>query len=520
MTDRITGPAGRAQALGGVTLPLVGLCGVFFIAFFAYALVDLTGLTKVIDSSFAWSIRVFGFYWQILTLVYFILAWATAVMPGSKAKLGGLDKPEFSTFKWGAMIMCTLIASGGVFWAAGEPIAHFTSPPPYFGDDPGGIEAAYTALAQTYMHWGFVAWGIYGSSLTAIVLLVCHYEKGLPLAPRTILYPLLGRRAIEAPIGTIVDACVLIAVIAGICGPIGFLALQVGYGLNALLDIPDGFATHATIIAVLFVVVTVSAVTGIGKGIQYLSRANVMLALALLLFLLAVGPTWFVIEGYLQGMLRYAENVFGLALYREHGGMFSAPGWEASWTLFFWAWGIGWAPLAAVFMARISRGRSARELVLMTCLVAPIGTTLWFTVLGGTGLALDLADPGAVTGPFVGDDLPAALLAVTRTLPFGLTVSLLFLLLSTTFIITTGDSTSYAISVVAADKPNPSARMRIFWSATLSATALVLVYDGPAAIGNIQSLIVVTAVPVSFFLLPSLWYGPRMILAKAKTPRS
>jgi glycine betaine transporter len=520
MTDETAGPAERAKGFEGVKLPLVALCGAFLVAFFAFALVDLTGLTKVVDSAFAWCIRVFGFYWQLFMLAYFLLALATAVLPGSTARLGGLAKPEFSTFKWMAMILCTLIASGGVFWAAGEPIAHFVSPPPYFGDDPGSVEAAYSALAQTFMHWGFLPWSVFGSSLTAIILLTCHYEKGLPLAPRTILYPLLGRRAIEPPVGTVVDACVLIAVIAGICGPIGFLALQLGYGLDVLLDIPNGFAMHATVIVVLFVIVTMSTVTGIDKGIQYISRANVMLALALLIFLLLAGPTWFVLEGYVEGMTRYVANIFDIALYRENGGMFDAPGWEASWTLFFWGWGIGWAPLAAVFMARISRGRSAREIVVLTSLVAPIVTTLWFTVLGGTGLALDLADPGAVTGPFVGDDLPAALLAVTRSLPFGLVVSLLFLLLSTIFVVTTCDSTAYSIAVVASDGTNPSTALRVFWSATFAATALILVYDGPGAIGNIQSLIVVTAVPISIFLLPSLWYGPRMILAKAKTPRT
>jgi glycine betaine transporter len=520
MADGTTGSIRRAKGFDGVKLPLLALCGTFFIAFFVFALVDLTGLTQIIDAAFAWCIRVFGFYWQLLMLAYFLLALVVAMLPGSTAKLGGLAKPEFSTFKWAAMILCTLLASGGVFWAAGEPIAHFASPPPYFVDDPGSVEAAYSALAQTFMHWGFLPWAINGSSLTAIILLTCHYEKGLPLAPRTMLYPLLGRRAIEPPVGSVVDACVLIAVIAGICGPVGFLALQLGYGLDVLLGIPNGFEMHAAVIVVLFVIVTMSAVTGIDKGIQYISRANVMLALALLLFLLLAGPTWFVLEGYVEGMTRYVANIFDLALYRENGGIFDAPGWEASWTLFFWAWGIGWAPLAAVFMARISRGRSAREIVVMTALVAPIATTFWFTVLGGTGLALDLADPGAVTGPFIGDDLPAALLAVTRALPFGLVVSLLFLLLSTIFIVTTCDSTAYSIAVVASDGTNPSTTLRVFWTAALSAMALILVFDGPGAIGNIQSLIVVTAVPVSIFLLPSLWYGPRTILAKAKTRRS
>jgi len=156
----------------------------------------------------------------------------------------------------------------------------------------------------------------------------------------------------------------------------------------------------------------------------------------------------------------------------------------------------------------------------MTLIVAPLVTTFWFTILGGTGLSLDLADPGAVTGPFDGGDLPAALLAITRALPFGLVLSLLFLLLSTIFIITTCDSTCYTLSVAVSDSDNPPTAVRVFLGAALSATALVLVYDGPGAIGNLQSLIVVTAAPVSLILLPALWDGPRILLALARAQRA
>lgn len=162
--------------------------------------------------------------------------------------MGNLEKPEFTYFQWASMIMCTLLAGGGVFWASGEPLAHFMSPPPLFaGVAPGSAEAVAPALAQSFMHWGVLAWSILGS-LTTIMLMYYHHEKGLPLAPRTLLYPVFGDRAIHGPIGTVADACSIIAVVAGTVGPIGFLGLEVSYGLHALFGTPDVFATRAVII--------------------------------------------------------------------------------------------------------------------------------------------------------------------------------------------------------------------------------------------------------------------------------
>ena len=409
-------PRSRDTEFGDVNLPLLLVSGGFVVAFCVFGAIELALLTRIVDAAFTWSIRLFGFYWQILVLVVFVLALLIAALPGAGIPLGGLEKPEFSTFKWVAMIFCTLLASGGVFWAAGEPISHFVSPPPYFGDDPKTVEAAYSSLAQTFMHWGFLPWALYGS-LTTVMFMVYHYGMGLPLAPRTLLYPLFGKRAIEGPIGLAADASVVLAVVAGFCAAIGFLSLQLGYGLNDLVGTPDTFATHAVVIAVLFAVYTASSVTGVDKGIQILSRVNVVFALILLGFVILVGPSQFILEGYVSGMARYGRNLLSLAFYRESGGLFVEPGWEGSWTMFFWAWYLGWSPMTAIFITRISRGRTVREVVVMLSLIAPLVMTIWFSVLGGMGLALDLADPGAVTGPFEGADLPAALLAITKALP-------------------------------------------------------------------------------------------------------
>ena len=436
-------------------------------------------------------------------------------MPGSKAKLGALAAPEFSTFQWGSMIMCTLLAGGGVFWAAGEPMAHFISSPPLFGAADKTAEAAWPALAQSFMHWGFLAWAILGS-LAAIMLMYYHYEKGLPLAPRTLLYPVFGDKAINGPIGTITDAACIIAVVAGTVGPIGFLGLQIAYGMNALFGIPNDFVTQAVVILVLVGIYTVSALSGITRGIQAMSTANIWLAGALMLYMLIAGPTAFIFEGYFQGLGVYLSNFFPMAMYRGEAGLFGEPGWLGWWTVFFWGWFLGYGPLMAVFVARISRGRSIRSIIILLSLVAPLVTNFWFTIVGGTGISMELTQAGSVATAFEGFNLPAALLAITQNMPMGFVVSLLFMVLTFIFVATTGDSMTYVISVSMSNSEEPSSAMRAFWAVAMGMTALILVSLGSSGIGKLQSFIVITAVPVSLILLPSLWDAARIVLLKGR----
>ncbi|WP_425041117.1 BCCT family transporter [Primorskyibacter sp. S187A] len=417
--------------------------------------------------------------------------------------------PEFTTFSWAAMIMCTLLAGGGVFWAAGEPIAHFLSPAPVFGDLGGDVQAkAHAALAQSFMHWGFLAWAILGS-LTTVMLMHYHYDKGLPLAPRTLLYPVFGERALTGPIGIITDASCIIAVVAGTVGPIGFLGLQMSYGLNELTGIPDNFTTQAIAIMALVGLYTISAITGLAKGIKILSQINVILAAALLVFTLIAGPTTAIFAGFFGGMQVYATHFFEMAMYRGDAGLFGDAGWLGWWTVFFWGWFMGYGPLMAVFIARISRGRSIRQIILTLSIMAPLITNFWFTIIGGSGIFFEIAEPGIVSGPFEGFNLPAGLLAITQAMPMGMILSVLFLVLTMCFVATTSDSMSYVISSTMTTGEPPAA-MRAFWGLAMGVMALILISTESGGIGKLQSFIVVTAVPVSLILLPSLWDALRI----------
>lgn len=337
------------------------------------------------------------------------------------------------------------------------------------------------------------------------MLMYYHYEKGLPLAPRTLLYPIFKEKAINGPIGFIADASCIIAVVAGTVGPIGFLGLQVSYGLENLFGIPDGLTTQIVVIGGLVALYTVSAISGVNRGIKILSQFNIILGVALLGYIVIVGPTGFIFNGFFSGLGTYVANFVPMALYRGDTD------WLGWWTVFFWGWFLGYGPLMAMFISRVSRGRSARGIILMVAIVAPLVTNFWFTVVGGSGIAFELGNPGSVSSAFEGFNLPAALLAITNQLPGGFVVSVLFLILTTVFVATTGDSMTYVLSVAMSNNDHPATSVRIFWGIAMGLMALILISIGSGGVSKLQSFIVVTAVPVSLVLLPSLWDAFRIV---------
>ncbi|WP_372761374.1 BCCT family transporter [Pseudoalteromonas sp.] len=497
-------PSGSAiKGLAGVDIPVFLISGGILVLFAALALYDIDLMSGWIDTAFAFSTKTFGAFWQILLLLTFVIGIYLAIGRTGRVVLGGIKTPEITTFKWISIIMCTLLAGGGVFWAGAEPMAHFVSPPPHFGGETGTTEAAYNALAQSFMHWGFLAWAILGS-LTGIVYMHLHYEKGLPLKPRTLLYPVFGDRVMKGAFGAIVDSCCVIAVVAGTVGPIGFLGLQVSFGLEKLFAIPDTYTTQVVILFSLIVLYTLSAVSGVTKGIQMLSRFNVILAVALMLFILVMGPSAFIIDSYIHSFGLYLDNFIPMATFRGDTA------WLDWWTVFFWGWFLGYGPLMAMFVARISRGRTIREMIMLISIIAPVITCFWFTIVGGSGIFFELANPGVISEPFTGFDLPAALLAITEQLPMGFVISVLFLILTTIFVATTGDSMTYSVSMVMTGTDHPQTPIRVFWGIMMGIMAAILISIGSGGISALQSFIVVTAVPVSLILLPSLWTAPKM----------
>ena len=487
-----------------VDWPVFLFSGGALVVFVLFSVFKVDLVTKYVGIGFDLSIRYFGAYWQLLLLATFIVGAVLAISKYGKVRLGNINKPEMSYFKWIAVVITTGLGAGGVFWAAAEPMYYFLEVPPmHKGITAGTQDAVGPALAQSYMSWGFTAWAIYGA-VSAIILIYAHNHKGMPLKPRTLLYPIFGERIRDSKWGTAADVFCIIGAAAGTIGPIGFLGLQVSYGVNALFEIPDTFITQILIIGALTAVVLVSTITGIDKGIQWLSKLNINMMVIIAIFLLLFGPGLFIINSFVSSYGTYISEFLTISTYRGDET------WLGYWMLFFFGWFIGFGPLVALFVARISKGRTIREIFVVVAVVAPLTTNFWFTTLGGTGIFYELNSAGSVSGPLMDGGLPSAIIAIAEQMPLGSIMPAVFLLLTTLFVVTTVDSMSYSISMSVTGDGDPPKVIRVFWAVIMAVIATILIKIGDGGIGALQSFVVIAAIPVSILMLPILWHAPKI----------
>ncbi|WP_017586832.1 BCCT family transporter [Nocardiopsis ganjiahuensis] len=482
---------------------VVGVSGGLLVAFVLAALIAPAWVSGAVDTAFAWSGRWFGAYWQVLLLATVVIATVLAFSRYGRVRMGGTDAPAFTWFRWVAMVLTTLLAAGGVFWAAAEPIAHYVDAPPQYAHLAGGMEGASVALAQSFVHWGFPAWAIGGSLATLVMMR--GVEKGMPLRPRTLLWPVMGERIRTHWIGAVVDISCVVAVVAGTVGPVGFLGLQMSYIGGEMFGMGSGFGTQVAIIVGLTVIATVSVLSGVNRGIQLLSRINVWAALALILCVVGLSSLPYVVDLFLQASAVHVREFVPMTLFRGDEE------WLGYWTVFFFGWFIGYGPIMAIFIARISKGRTVRQIFVGATVLPAVVTAVWFTALGGSGLWLEQNDPGAISGPYAEDGLPAAALAIVQALPASGLLAMLIVLVTLIFFASTLDTMSYSISSSSMHSGEPSGLVRAFWCVGMGAAAIVLLTVGDNGVEALQSFIVVTAVPVGLILLPTLWSAPRLV---------
>lgn len=487
---------------GKVDWTVFALSGGIIMVFVIAALISMEAVSNFVNASFAFSTSYFGALWQVLAIGMFFMSLYVAISKYGAVKLGRLDLPEIKTFTWVAMIIATTLAGGGVFWSAAEPLYHFMWTPPMYPGVEAATEAAVApAMAISYLHWGFNAWAIV-APLGAIVLLWGHYHKGLPLKPRTLIYPLVGEKLVMGPLGTAVDVFCIISVAAGTIGPIGMLAMQMTYFFERLFSIPDTYATQLVILLGLVIIYTASAVTGIHRGIKWLSSVNAYLTIVLGFTLLLIGPGRFIVNTFLTSFSLYVMDFIPISLFRADEQ------WLGWWSVFYWGWFGGYGPVLAVFMARVSRGRTIREIVLLIGVIAPIITNLWFTMLGGSGLFFELKNPGLISGVLNGAGLPGVLFEIISQMPLSSLLIPVYMILIIVFLATTGDSIAYTISVSVTGDQEPHAGIRVFWGVAMGVVAAILLRIG--GLGALQSWIILTFVPVSFVLWSILITAPKV----------
>ncbi|MGV8562109.1 choline BCCT transporter BetT [Pseudomonas aeruginosa] len=444
-----------------------------------------------------WASQTVGWYYLLAMTLYLIFVVVTALSGYGKIKLGAdHDEPEFSYLSWAGMLFAAGISITLFFFCVSEPLTHFLQPPQ---GEAGTQEAARQAMEL--LHWGLHGWGVF--ALVAMALAYFAYRHNLPLALRSALYPLIGKR-INGPIGYTVDCFGIIATVFGLGADMGFGVLQLNSGLDYLYAIPHTHPVQMALIVLMMGAAISVAVSGVDKGIRILSDINMLLACSLLLFVLFAGPTQHLLNTLVQNVGDYLGHLPGKSfdLY-AYGG---PSDWLGSWTVFYWAWWIAWAPFVGLFIARISRGRTIREFV-FGVLFIPLGFTLaWMSIFGNS--ALEQALGGASELGRVAIEQPSmALYQMLQNYPWSRAVITVTVLVSFVFFVTSADSGTVVLSTLSAhggsaDDDGPK-WLRVFWG---SVTALVtggLLFAG--SIDALKSAVVLTSLPFSLILLLMMW---------------
>lgn len=438
-----------------------------------------------------WITEYTGWFFIITVNILLICALYFAFSKFGSLRLGGVGaQTEFSLFAWFAMLFSAGMGIGLLFFSVAEPISNFASPPVAYSGD---AERAHNALIYTYLHWGLHAWGIY--AIIGLALAFFTFTKKLPLSIRSVFYPLLGER-IYGPFGNVIDVLSVVPTLFGLATSLGFGVQQIASGLNFLFGWPNEIWMQVTLIGVITLAATTSVVLGLDKGVRVLSELNIRVGVVFLALMLILGPTVFLISGFVQTTGGYIQEIVSIGTW---AGTFSDGEWQSAWTFVYWAWWISWSPFVGMFIARVSKGRTVREFVLGVLLVPTLLTFLWMSVFGGSALYLELNGIGNVAEA-VSLDISTALFVMLESFPWYFVTSALGIFLVTSFFVTSSDSGSLVIdSITSGGKLDAPVGQRIFWAVSEGGVAATLLVGG--GLTALQTASLTTGLPFAVILL-------------------
>ena len=504
--------------------PVFVISSIAIVVFIIGSLVFQEGATKLFGDLRVWLTTNLDWLFMITTNLVFLFCVVVAISPLGKVRLGGADaKAEYSYLTWLAMLFAAGVGIGLLFFGVSEPITYFQGG----SYSPLGIETVYDAetvynagnvpdagdpkvqaaaslgIATTVFHWGLQGWAIYG--VVGLALAFFAYNRGLPLLIRSAFYPILGDRIWGWP-GHIIDTFAIFAGIFGLATSLGLGVQQVTSGLNHLFGIPANSLTMVILIVVITAIALVSVMTGINVGIKRLSQFNMILAFVLLLAVIILGPTLYIFRSFFTGLGTYVMKIVPLSNWigREDTGFFH------DWTTFYWAWWIAWAPFIGTFIARISKGRTVREFVIFVLLLPTLLCLIWFSAFGGTAIHQFLTGGyTGVTEKVETYNYELALFKMFEGLPWTTLLSCIGMTLTIIFFVTSSDSGSLIIDIIAAggkvDAPIPQ---RVFWCTAEGLVAIALLLGG--GLKSLQAASLATGFPFAIVLLGMavcVWIG-------------
>jgi choline/glycine/proline betaine transport protein len=501
-SDRSPGDT-NIQRFGFDVHPIVFPVALVIIALFIGATILLgeqaanayTAIFNFVNGTFGWfyilAVNVF-----IVTILYF------AVSKYGSIKIGGVEaEKEFSDFSWMAMLFSAGMGIGLMFFSVSEPLFYFQNVPGFFGAEAGTGGAAAAAMAQTFFHWGFHPWAVYG--LVGLGLAFFSFNRGLPLTFRSIFWPLLGDRIYGWP-GHLIDLVTVFATLFGLATSLGLGVAQVNTGLSyvggdllGLVTVPTGTIPQVLLIAGITAIATASVAAGLDGGVKRLSTLNLYLMLGLLGFLLVVGPTFYVLGAWVEGLGAYFGSFLSLSFFT--GTLGQGGSTVTAWTVFYWGWWIAWSPFVGMFIARISKGRTVREFVLGVLILPAMFSFVWLSTFGGSALFNALEGNGAALATYNEVGQTVAMFAMLEQFPLGALTGILATLLVITFFVTSSDSGSLVIDhLTSGGKHDVPKVQRIFWAVTEGAVAAILLWGG--GLGALQTAAITTGLPFAVIL--------------------
>ncbi|MXW21883.1 MAG: BCCT family transporter [Candidatus Dadabacteria bacterium] len=457
------------------------------------------------------------FHWLFMSAVNVILVFCLLliVSPFAKVRLGGRDaKPDYSYASWFAMIFSTSVSAGFLFFGVVEPIHHFQNPP--LGIDPSDTKTAFAAgMAGAIFHWGLHGWAIF--AVVGLSMALFSYNMGMPFSLRSVFYPVLGNR-VWGWSGHLIEALAVFSTLFGIAVSIGLGTEQITGGVDYLLSIPPTDLSKVMVIALVMLTAMTALLTGINTGIGRLSRINIILAVSLMLFIIAAGPTLDILRHCLDSTTTYIMSITSLSIWigRDDTNFLH------EWTIFYWAWWFCYAPFVGMFIARISKGRTVREFLFFVLILPTIFCVLWMNAFGGTAVHQFLIDGYTGVTETVATGLHGlALFKLLETFPLTHLFSLVSIVMLFSFLVVSLDSGSLAVdSITAGGKLNTPVRQREFWCLIGGLIPAVLMLAG--GLGSFQAAVIVVSLPLAVLfvvMLFSIWTGLRRELRHPHHPR-
>jgi glycine betaine transporter len=452
---------------------------------------DLTG------KAMSWVTGSFGWLFILTSGAFVLFSAYLALSRYGNIKLGPDDSvPEFSKFSWVSMMFATGMGIGLMFYGVAEPLYHLNGPPMGMAE-PGTPAAAQLAMEYSFFHWGFHPWAMY--AVIGLSIGYFAYRKGGGNLISAAFRPLLGDRVDRAP-GKAIDVVAIFATLFGSATSLGLGALQITGGIDKVFGSgKDSKVLAVVVIAVLTVCFVLSAVSGVERGVKWLSNANAVAAALLVFFLFVVGPTVFILGTFTESLGGYLTQ-FPAMSFRD--GVFDAEvasPWLSAWTIFYWAWWISWTPFVGMFIARISKGRTIREFVVYVILVPSLVSFVWFSILGGTAFDLQL-NQGKDMGAVVDAGMEGALFETLSSFPLGAFTSALAVFLIAIFFVTGADAASIVMGMLSQNgDEEPRRGLTLFWGIATGAVAAVLLWAG--GLEALQTLVILVAGPFMLVLI-------------------